>query len=542
MILENKDHSIDNVYAYGTDFTEYIYIEDAQRGEKYFCIGCKRPVIARKGKVKRHHYAHKANNDPNVKKCTYSDETYRHKLAKEFLQIENRIKVPSIYKSAPLGSEEKPRLVSPSIFVYPSKILIETYIYEDDNGEIKWTKSSIVENRNLVIKPDAIFFNELNKPILLVEFAATHKINAEKKAKLFRLGINTVQINIPKSSPEDIRQAIITTQKTNWIYHLEHEQANFFQLPSGDNNRISPIDGLNDVIQGENFKCRKSRINNLIRSINRSLQSESYKEIERSFIDEIARIEKNTEHFRKAKESTDEKHRLFEEEIYKRVEDSFSNEDKTERDKYCDLERRYNTKKREIRAEQELLDYEQKRIGNKKDEFVRDKTQTENEQGEIERRIADIGGDIIRERKEIERLQHDILFIPDRIKQLEEEEGREIERIQFDIFNLQNKINQLQESRGNATERNRGKSEETRTETSRSEELIRAEFNERYLKILGEIESRDIGKHGQITSTIFEFYKAMELAELYASIQRNRVTFREGTRAIQEGTWKNWIK
>ena len=77
-----------NVYAYDKNRNE-IYAEDAENGKKgYSCMGCggelrvvhrKRPNIISFFR----HYAHDVTRELN---CSYSDETHRHKLAKQFLQ------------------------------------------------------------------------------------------------------------------------------------------------------------------------------------------------------------------------------------------------------------------------------------------------------------------------------------------------------------------------------------------------------------------------------------------------------------------------
>jgi hypothetical protein len=54
-----------------------IHIDDVDKNmsEKYFCLQCKDELIARKGKINRHHFSHK-----NIIDCNF--ETYLHKLGK----------------------------------------------------------------------------------------------------------------------------------------------------------------------------------------------------------------------------------------------------------------------------------------------------------------------------------------------------------------------------------------------------------------------------------------------------------------------------
>ena len=56
----------------------------------------------------RHHFAYDPKDAENKGKCSFSDETYRHQLAKDSLQYIKQIKVPALYKYPPTGIEGKP--------------------------------------------------------------------------------------------------------------------------------------------------------------------------------------------------------------------------------------------------------------------------------------------------------------------------------------------------------------------------------------------------------------------------------------------------
>ena len=56
----------------------------------------------------------------------------------------------------------------------------------------------------LLIQPDVAFFDKDETPILLIEIVATHKVDPEKIVKIKRLGIDTVQVKVPKDSPQEI--------------------------------------------------------------------------------------------------------------------------------------------------------------------------------------------------------------------------------------------------------------------------------------------------------------------------------------------------
>lgn len=88
MSEKNKDN---HVYARNIKGEErYIMHPDVIRGRKgYRCIGCDEEMEARKG-PKLQYFAHVPTDVKNGRKCTFSNETYRHKIAKEILQILKR--------------------------------------------------------------------------------------------------------------------------------------------------------------------------------------------------------------------------------------------------------------------------------------------------------------------------------------------------------------------------------------------------------------------------------------------------------------------
>ncbi len=298
-MLEDNNHE-NNVYAH--DIKNQIkHISEVESGRKgYYCMGCKRAMQAKKGAVNTHHFAHDPTDIKRKGKCTFSDETYRHKLAKDILQRIRKIKVPSLFKFPPNGVEGKPNLIRSSWMIEAHYVKIELQFYEDENGIVKYGRGINFEKpengKQLLIQPDVAFFDENNKPILLIEIVATHKINIEKALKIRRLGIDTVEITIPKSSPNEIEEAFNKTDRTHWIYNYEQEQTNYVRVPEGDNEGVLLIDEFQRKLfeSFESFSCRASQIRNLIRAVGKCLDSEQYRGVKQSVTEEIQRVENNT--------------------------------------------------------------------------------------------------------------------------------------------------------------------------------------------------------------------------------------------------------
>jgi len=300
MIIKEE---INNVYAKNVNGNT-IHISEAESGRKgYFCLGCEKEMQAVKSNKPNRisYFRHDHNATAGQQKCTYNDETYRHKLAKEYLLRYKRVKVPPLYKYPPTNSFGIPNLLAEAKFIEAASVGAELYFYENENGEIIWNKAIFSdESKYLLFKPDIIFFDNASKPILLIEIVVTHKIPEDKLLSLKRMGIDTIQITIPKDSPENIEKTFVNTNRTKWIYNYEQENTEYIPISSSNSEAISSIDELQRKLFEESYNCRRAQINNLIRSITRCLGSEQYRGVTRMLESEISRVERNTEEHRKS--------------------------------------------------------------------------------------------------------------------------------------------------------------------------------------------------------------------------------------------------
>lgn len=298
-MIEEESH-IDNVYAWNENFKE-IYIGDVPKHENgikknYFCLGCRRQMQAIKGDVIKQHFKHHVKPNSTEKKCTYRDETYRHFLAKTNAIDLKRIKVPAVYKYPPNKEDGKVFLIKEATFIEAHSVVNEHYIYENENGEISVSQSfDEKEDKYLFIKPDTIFLDQRGKPILIIEFVATHKPDQSKLVKLKRLGIDAIQVSVPKSSPEDIRELFFKTNRTKWIYNHEESKTDYLQFSNSHPGGIPEFDHEQRKLYEEGFNCRKAQLGDFIRTVKRLLESEHYREIEQNLRSEIRRVEENTE-------------------------------------------------------------------------------------------------------------------------------------------------------------------------------------------------------------------------------------------------------
>lgn len=350
------DHP-ENIYANNVEGRE-VFINDCESGRKgYFCIGCGEEMQAVRFKIAlyKSYFRHDYEVSPHERKCVYSSETYRHKLAKEELFITKQLKVPQLLKYHPSDALALAIKLKDEQIISAHSVHIEMPFYENEDGEIMWGRESGYREEQLLIQPDVAFFDSNGKPLLLVEIVATHKISDEKKAKIRRLGINTVQITIPKDSPEAIALSLKSSQRVKWIFNNEEAQSDYLQLSESNPATISFIDAEQRKLLGETLLCREAEIRRLIFSVNNCLRTEQYQRTREHVNSENAKIERFTEQQeRELEENADEYRKICEAEysgeeaeISKSITAQEQEVSLIEED-YRGLEKRYTKKKGEL--------------------------------------------------------------------------------------------------------------------------------------------------------------------------------------------------
>lgn len=339
-----------------------IHITQAESGAKgYYCMGCGKEMqaVKRKKKEYKSYFRHHVKDVDNSKtECVHASREYREKLAFFYFMRTKQITVPSVYKFPPKGVEGYPNLLKDKETIFAHKVDKEVTFFEDEDGIIHWGKDVKVEERYLWVRPDAVFFDKDGKPILFIEFVVTHKPDIDKLNKLQRLGINTVQIVIPKLPESELEKEISKVSKIKWTYNEIESNTEYVPISEGNTEGIPSIDDDQRKLFEESYKCRAAQVGNLIRSITRCLESQSYKRTERLFEQEIQRIEKAT---REHHSRLDEIQEGIENEIYSELGNRREEIDsgKEEFRKYCSgLEKRYNTKRDQLIEEESYVDAE----------------------------------------------------------------------------------------------------------------------------------------------------------------------------------------
>ena len=259
-------------------------ILESERGLNCNCVcpQCGQRLIAKLGERKIRHFAHNNEN------CKNTFETALHKYAKEILQKHMKIKLPNLI----IEHDKYFRILRDSSYgynFYDNDLLEGSYYYDE---EIYRKKINLVnkfllefdkielEYRIDYIVPDIIVYKN-NLP-LMIEIAVTHFVDEEKKEKIKRLGISTIEINLniddidyanfDKSKIEEI--IINKIENKKWIYNKKEEQ----KKQELYDKHIEIIDEVKKKKEIENLIREKQLINRIQKY--KKLEQESEKILE----------------------------------------------------------------------------------------------------------------------------------------------------------------------------------------------------------------------------------------------------------------------
>ncbi|CAM3686088.1 hypothetical protein [Flavobacterium chungbukense] len=513
---------------------EVVYIGDAISGRKgYWCLGCNEEMDAVKKKNIYHksYFRHSAKGVDNERKCTFSNQEYRHKLAIEILQFTKRIKVPNLYSYSPDG--KKAVLLEEAQFIEAHHVRAELTFYEDDEGKIVHGKNPDIENKNLLIRPDLTFFNSKDEPILLIEIVVSHKLDDEKKVKLKRLGIDTIQIIIPKDSEENIAKSLLTSNNTKWVYNYVQERTDYIQVSKGDREELSSIDELQRKFFGESVVCRTNQISNLIRSIKNSLGTQLYRRIEQQFESELSRVKANT---KRNRERLEELEREFEDEVYSSIRHEEEEVEQRSRDleqqqiafeeNHSDLERRYIKRREYITKEEANTEREIKfryRVGESEEDIRRDfgleETRIDNEQSKIRREERYIEVNFREESRFALNFERENRKIEREFEELEKREREDFEKLRK---GLQSKDGEYRELKAEV------------------ENGLRSEFEREYEQIVDRVNQRDIQSNDELSERIKSILEIRGLLDNYENEISTIGQYQKYLEFVRTGAWKKW--
>lgn len=525
-----------------------IHIDLAQSGRNnYFCLGCRKEVIAVKQTKNPHwqsyfrHYAKDVNR--NLAECVVASRMYRERLAEQILLRLKKLKVPAVLKYPPRGIEGAPMLLQQPQKTIAHRVQSQLSFYEDENGEIKRGKNPDLKDRFLLIRPDVTFFDTQDNPILFIEFVITHKLDIEKKIKLARLGIDTVQIIIPKKPEPEIEKTLTSSRAIKWVYNAKEANTEYIPPASGNSGGIYELDEDQRKLFEESFRCRSNQIGNLIRSIKRCYRSESYRRTERNFEQAISRIEK-------ARERAESRLADLEEGIGREISSGIENQFRVE----------VETLEREEKKHQDYRQRLEERYRELESEYYREKNRLAEEEAALEKEQRDISESIRRGEQPGEAERN----LREEFAAAEEELNREIKEVEFEIENLQQKERRFDrdlesEEREVVQSEIRaisqfGKSKEKLEDQTRDIESqianfgdytkgeirgIEGEFEEIGKQSIKRINKRDVSGNNELSSRIKTVLEARRICSNFGQEQSHLESAKEALQFVRSGTWKN---
>ena len=158
-----------NLYQ-GVKNGRLVDIADVERGLACACVcaHCHQPLVAKKGQVRRHHFAHDSKAE-----CAWGVETTLHRAAKEVLQSASELWIPAIT----LKLANKTARLRNAGYVPLDRVRLET--------------------RSEGFVPDVIA--ESRGTALIVEIKVTHGVDEAKLAKIRAGGVSALEIDLSRT-------------------------------------------------------------------------------------------------------------------------------------------------------------------------------------------------------------------------------------------------------------------------------------------------------------------------------------------------------
>jgi len=172
---------------------QIVHISEVRNGLSCECVRphCKARLVARKGPQKQHHFGHYASTE-----CRHAYESAIHKLAKEILCKEKKIKIPEV-KAEYMDMKE---------------IIQREIIFELDEARLEEPISGII--------PDVVALKRDRK--LLIEIAVTHFCDSMKITKIRENNLSTIEVDLSQLSRDatalEIEEALLYSAPRAWVY------------------------------------------------------------------------------------------------------------------------------------------------------------------------------------------------------------------------------------------------------------------------------------------------------------------------------------
>ncbi len=536
---EEEENEPENLIAFDENGNE-IHISQAKSGRNgYYCRGCKDEMDAIIGNLANPYYRHVPRDITAKAKCMHTDESFRHDYAKRMLQLHKEIKVPSLFKHPPTGSQyTKVNKIKSSWMIKAHYVENEMQFFLNENDVLCWSRGVDYENKpekHSLIKPDVAFFNEKNEPILFIEIVATHKVTKTKIEKIRALGIDTVQVSVPNGTKEEIEAVFKRTDKTEWIYNEQRERTPYIPNDSsGGYTEMAPtLDGIQGIIHqsSESYECKALQIRNFIRRVRKLMDSVEFAEATKGIADEIQRVDTATKREREQWESVQEE---FEAEINKEYEPQILKHNKSEAELKLE-ETRIDDQISEIEGKhRELEDRYKSKVNQLADE-------EKNYQPECQPEIDAIEGEIRELEGRISAIAGLGITYDQRVEQNRKEEQRIDDATKQEIAF----IDAIESRRAELSKKEECLDKDLRTGIESRKDKFRAEIGERFDQLrnasVDAISRKDNRSESRVKKQINHLIEAGELAGTFVAVQNDVRRIRKAKECFEQKSWKDWV-
>ena len=155
------------------------------------CAACKRPLVAKKGTQRAHHFAHRAGVD-----CERAGETTLHLAAKQVLMEKCKVWLPE-FRGPSNGWLPEVRRMTPMWSGIRS--WITEPIYEAQSVAARTVDTEVTFGE---VRADVVFVTDA-KPPLLVEIRVTNAVDRNKRRRIRATGHACVEIDL-SAVPRDV--------------------------------------------------------------------------------------------------------------------------------------------------------------------------------------------------------------------------------------------------------------------------------------------------------------------------------------------------
>lgn len=200
-----------------------VHISEVYRGLKCGCTcsECGSRLIARKGKNRKHHFAHESSDV-----CLNTGEIGLHKAAKDILVRRKEIVLPEVKVES--GD------------IRPFRSFDGHEMDMDGDFSVHWNKSVDIASKHLCtfdsveaeksfgeFRPD-LYATKNGKP-MFIEMYVTHKVSEGKIDHFRKLGVSALEVDLSDVSrdisPEELESLVIgSVSNKRWLYNVRCEQ------------------------------------------------------------------------------------------------------------------------------------------------------------------------------------------------------------------------------------------------------------------------------------------------------------------------------